>query len=144
MRILVALAMVAMLATTATADWEQWFTEGDPIVGATYVDGAYDLGPEAYIDLEGELNRHHDVVALVYHSRDGGSNNWPQVVLTYVMSDDDARAGLTWPEILGGERRLYFPAQDDLIRDIMVWVSRREPGVPNDGGSVGAVKARWR
>ena len=144
MKILVMLLAMLAMATVATADWEQWFEDGDAIVGATYIEGAYDLGPEAYIDLDGQLNRHHDVVALVYNSRDGGSNNWPQVVLTYVMSNDDAIAGLTWPDILGNERRLYFPAQDDVIRDVMVWVSRREPGVALGDNSVGELKGQWR
>lgn len=119
------------------------FQDGDTITGATWnaSAGEYKLAAECFIDLEEKISRRDNVITLTYQTIRG--SEWLTVARNFILTDQDARSGMDWPDVLpSGDRRLLFPAQDHTIRNVEVWTTQRDPGVPVAPSTFSRFKAR--
>ena len=128
---------------------EMLFLSGSPIEGATLDEATleYKLGDDAFIDLGEVLTKRHKVMTLAYSSgfsTPSGVVVWQPFAVTYTLTDDDAAVGGTWLDVLPrGEKALYFRNNDELVRDVNVWATHREPGVAIGDDSMGQLKDQW-
>lgn len=152
MRRIAQMTLLILILTTAPSlagNYTQIFNDGDPIVGAEYVDGEYArIAPEMFIDLTLSLDKHSKRITVFYQSwlpKDIVGWSWAYRAATYVLTDEQALAGLTWADVLpDGDKHIHFEAKDLSVKAVSIAAESRDAGVPNTLQSFGTLKADWK
>ena len=127
------LAMMLLASLPVAAEFGSIFDDGDPIVGATYVDGEYKTQAEGevYVDFSDAVWGNTTKLILTYRVR--VESGWQPVAVVHVKPDEG------WES--NDSRRFDFD-NGITITDVSVW-REYNATVSGDDGSVSKVKGRY-